>query len=324
MTQEEIIKQMVLFTDYLKRNGLKMTRQRETVVESFLKTDGHISTDELFDLVKKKDKTLGYTTVFRTLKALKDCGLARETHYSDNRTRFEHLYNYPHHHHIVCKECNSTIEFLSPELEQLQEQIVSKYRFKSLQHQLQISGICENCQKQQPSPQKVYDSDLVFARDALKIALEAENSGVDFYRSAAESMTRTSGKETFLKIAEDEQKHLQGLQEEWNKLISKDPNLLKAPVFLHFDYEALKKIFPTREELKSKYKNTLDEKRALLLAMEMEKESFHFFKKYAQRFNDTQGKEIFLKFAEEEEAHYKTIQQEYQAFLRRTEQTPVP
>ena len=319
MTQEEITKQMVLFTDYLKRNGLKMTRQREIVVERFLQTDGHLSTDELFNLVKKKDKTLGYTTVFRTLKALKDCGLARETHLSDSRTRFEHLYNRPHHHHIVCKKCNSTIEFLSPELEQLQEQIVSKYRFKSLQHQLQVSGICENCQKQQPSPQDTYDSDLVFARDALKIALEAENSGVDFYRSAAESMTHTSGKETFLKIAEDEQKHLQGLQEEWNKLISNDKNLLKAPVFLHFDYEALKKIFPTREELKTKYKNKLDEKRALLLAMEMEKESFHFFKEYAQRFNNTRGKEIFLKFAEEEEDHYRTIQKEYQNFLLRTE-----
>ena len=319
MTPEEITQQMVLFTGYLKKNGLKMTRQREIVVERFLQTDGHLSTDELFNLVKKKDKTLGYTTVFRTLKALKDCGLARETHLSDSRTRFEHLYNQPHHHHIVCKECNSTIEFLSPELEQLQEEIVSRYRFESLQHQLQVSGICENCQKQQPSPQDVYDSDLVFARDALKIALEAENSGVSFYRSAAESMTHTSGKETFLKIAEDEQKHLKGLQEEWNKLISNDKNLLKAPVFLHFDYEALKKIFPTREELKTKYKNNLDEKQALLLAMEMEKESFHFFKEYAQRFNNTRGKEIFLKFAEEEEDHYRTIQKEYQNFLLRTE-----
>ena len=59
MTPEEITQQMVLFTDYLKKNGLKMTRQREIVVERFLQTDGHLSTDELFNLVKKKDKTLG-------------------------------------------------------------------------------------------------------------------------------------------------------------------------------------------------------------------------------------------------------------------------
>ena len=316
MKRDEILKQTELFTDYLRKNGLRMTHQRKTIVEGFLSADGHVSTDELYDLVKKKDKTLGYTTVFRTLKALKNCGLARETYLSDGRTRFEHLYHRPYHHHIVCQECNSTIEFSSPELEALQEQIVSKYHFKSLKHQLQIFGICKNCQQDQTVSQDIWDSDLVFARDALKIALEAERSGINFYRSAAETMRKTSGKETFLKIGEDEYEHLRSLQKEFDQLIKNNKNLLKAPVFLHFDYEALKKIFPTREQLKHRYNDQLEEKEALLLAMEMEKESFHFFKDYAQRFNETRGKEIFLKFAKEEEDHYKTIQREYEKFLQ--------
>lgn len=317
MKRDEVVKQIELFTGYLRENGLRMTRQRKTIVEGFLSVDGHVSTDELFDLVKNKDKSVGYTTVFRTLKALKDCGLARETFLSDGRTRFEHRYHRPYHHHIVCQQCNNTIEFSSPELEALQEQIVSKYHFRSLRHQLQIFGVCENCQKDQTVSQDVWDSDLVFARDALKIALEAERSGVNFYSSAAETMTKTSGKETFLRIAEDENEHLRGLQKEFDQLIKNNKNLLKAPVFLHFDYGSLKKIFPTREELKHRYKNDrLEEKEALLLAMEMEKESFRFFKDYAQRFNETRGKEIFLKFAEEEEDHYRTIQQEYQKFLQ--------
>ena len=128
MNAKDIAEQMELFSTYVKKNGLKMTRQREVVVESFLRTEGHVSTDELYQLVKKKNQNIGFTTVFRTLKALTDCGLARETDLSDGRTRFEHLYNRPHHHHIVCMECSRTIEFLSPELEQLQEQIVSRYR----------------------------------------------------------------------------------------------------------------------------------------------------------------------------------------------------
>ncbi|PYV42055.1 MAG: hypothetical protein DMG06_15245 [Acidobacteria bacterium] len=76
---KDIAQQMELFSAYLKKNGLKMTHQREVVVESFLRTDGHLSTDELYQLVKKKDKKVGFTTVFRTLKALTHCGLARET-----------------------------------------------------------------------------------------------------------------------------------------------------------------------------------------------------------------------------------------------------
>ena len=317
-TDKQIAEQMGIFSAYLKKNGLKITRQREIVVESFLRTDGHLSTDELYQLVKKKDKAIGYTTVFRTLKALTDCGLARETDLQDGRTRFEHLYNRPHHHHIVCIECNRTIEFLSPELEQLQEQIVSNYHFQSVRHQLQIFGVCPDCQNQRPSPQDVYDSDLVFARDALKIALEAERSGINFYLTAAETITDPAGRSTFLRIAEDEKKHLRELEKEWKELIRKDENILKAPVFLHFDYESLQKIFPSREELKEKLKENLDEEQALVLAMQLEMEAFVFFRDYAQRFNDTRGKEIFLKFAAEEEDHYRTIQREYDNLMQRS------
>ena len=314
----DIAQQMELFSAYLKQNGLKMTRQREVVVESFLRTDGHLSTDELYQLVKKKDQKVGFTTVFRTLKALTHCGLARETDLSDGRTRFEHLHNRPHHHHIVCLECSRTIEFLSPELEQLQEQIVSRYQFKSVRHQLQIFGVCQDCQNQRPRKQDVFDSDLVFARDALQIALATERSGVNFYLSAAETSTHPSGRSTFLKIAEEEKRHLHELEHEWEQLIKKDKNILKAPVFLHFDYDALKKIFPAREELKKRVHENLDEKRALTLAMEMEKESYNFFRRYAQRFNNTKGKEIFLKFAAEEQDRYRTIQREYEELMQRS------
>jgi len=313
MNAKDIAEQMELFSTYLKKNGLKMTRQREVVVESFLRTDGHLSTDELYQLVKKRHKNVGFTTVFRTLKALTDCGLARETDLSDGRTRFEHLYNRPHHHHIVCMECNRTIEFLSPELEQLQEQIVSRYRFQSIRHQLQIFGVCNDCQNRRPKKQDVFDSDLVFVRDALQIALETERSGVNFYLSAAETAAHPSAKSTFFKLAEEEKRHLHELEQEWEQLIKKEKNILKAPVFLHFDYDALKKIFPAREDLKKRLTENLDEKSALTLAMEMEKESYNFFKKYAQKFNDTKGKEIFLKFAAEEQDHYSTIRREYEA-----------
>lgn len=316
-TDEEVAEQLVLFSDYLKKNSLKMTRQREVIVESFLRTNGHLSVEELHRLVKEKDASVGFTTVFRTLKALTDCGLARETDLQDGRTRFEHVYHRPHHHHIVCVDCNRTIEFLSPELERLQEMIVAKYQFRTVRHQMQIFGVCPDCQNQRPSPQEVFDSDDVFARDALKIAMEAERSGVNFYLAAAEQISRPSGRATFLRIAEEEKKHLHDLEYEWLELLKKDKNILKAPVFLHFDYDALKKIFPTREEIKKRLEGDLDEEQALKLAMEMEVESYRFFREYAGKFNDTRGKAIFLKFAAEEEDHWRTIQKEYDRVMQR-------
>jgi rubrerythrin len=81
---------------------------------------------------------------------------------------------------------------------------------------------------------------------------------------------------------------------------------------------ALKKIFPAREDLKKRLSENLDEKSALTLAMDMEKESYNFFKKYAQKFNETKGKEIFLKFADEEQDHYRTIRREYDELVERS------
>jgi rubrerythrin len=80
----------------------------------------------------------------------------------------------------------------------------------------------------------------------------------------------------------------------------------------------LKKIFPTREEIRKRLESDLDEEQALKLAMEMEIESYRFFRDYAERFNDTRGKAIFLKFADEEEDHCRTIQKEYDRVMRRS------
>ena len=307
----QIEEQLQLFSQYLKNNGLKMTRQRRLVVESFLQTEGHLSTEELHGLVRKKDEKVGYTTVFRTLKALTDCGLARETDLHDGLTRFEHIYRRPHHHHIVCVECNRTIEFLSPQWEQMQDEIVSRYGFQPTYHSFQIFGVCRECQKKQTARKPVFDTELVFARDALKIAIETEKRGVNFYEAACETVSRPSTRETFLRMLRDEQGHLQKLEREWDRLMERDKSLSTAPIFLHFDYAALERIFPSRREAKEKLGSNLSEKEALEMAMAMEKEAFGFFNEYARRFGDTRGKDIFMRFAEEEQEHYDLIKQAY-------------
>lgn len=308
---EEISRQLQIFSSYLQKRGLRMTRQREVVADSFLQATGHLSAEELHAVVKARDSRVGFATVFRALKALKDCGLAREVHFRDGRSRFERLYKRPHHHHLVCVQCHGTIEFLGPELERLQEEIISRYHFKPLSHELEILGICRQCRSNRKTTQGVFDSDLVFARDALKIALEAEKRGVIFYDTAARMVSGHSTRSTFLRMLKDERRHLRKLQGEWRKLIGKDPGMLEAPVFLHFDYGALRRIFPSREEAGRKLKKNLTEEEALLLAMRMEREASNFFKDYASRFDDTRGRDIFLNFAAEEEEHYSLIKKAY-------------
>ncbi|HEY1731327.1 MAG TPA: transcriptional repressor [Terriglobales bacterium] len=100
------------FHDHLKRVGLKRTGQRDTILRTFLDTRDHLSTDELYRLVRKKDAGIGFTTVYRTLKLLADCGLASEVAFNDGVARYEHQYQRRNHHHMVCTDCGSSVGIL--------------------------------------------------------------------------------------------------------------------------------------------------------------------------------------------------------------------
>ena len=132
---------------HLKKVGLKQTAQRDTILRTFLETREHLSTDELHRLVKKKDPRIGYTTVYRTLKLLAECGLASEVAFHDGIARYEHQYNRRSHHRMVCTECGSSVEFFSNEVEKLEQEIGRKYHYMTTRHTFQIYGVCEDCRK---------------------------------------------------------------------------------------------------------------------------------------------------------------------------------
>jgi Fur family ferric uptake transcriptional regulator len=148
--QPTISRQMVreaqdILHQHLKRVGLKQTAQRDTILRTFLETRDHLSTDELHRLVQKKDERIGYTTVYRTLKLLSECGLASEVAFHDGIARYEHQYNRRSHHHMVCTECGSSVEFFSQEVGDLEQAIGRKFRYLTTRHTFQIYGVCEDC-----------------------------------------------------------------------------------------------------------------------------------------------------------------------------------
>ena len=132
---------------HLKRVGLKHTAQRDTILRTFLETREHLSTNELHRLVHEKDARIGFTTVYRTLKLLAECGLASEVAFHDGIARYEHQYNRRSHHHMVCTECGSSVEFFSPEVDHLEQEIGRKYQYQTTRHTFQIYGVCEDCRK---------------------------------------------------------------------------------------------------------------------------------------------------------------------------------
>lgn len=146
---EEFIEEKQIFLEHIQKKGLRRTAQRELIMEVFLKTEDHLSSEDLYWLVQKQDSNVGQTTVYRTLKLLTDAGLAREVRLGDGRTYYEHHFDHEHHDHMICTECGSVIEFFSAEIEQLQDEMADKFNFKPTHHSLRILGICEQCQEEE-------------------------------------------------------------------------------------------------------------------------------------------------------------------------------
>ena len=147
ISRENVREAEGIFHNHLKRVGLKHTEQRDTILRSFLETHEHLSTDELHRLVKKQDPRIGFTTVYRTLKLLAECGLASEVAFHDGITRYEHQYNRRNHHHMVCTVCGGSVEFFSPEVGKLEQEIGRKHHYLTTRHTFQVYGVCEQCRR---------------------------------------------------------------------------------------------------------------------------------------------------------------------------------
>ncbi|HYY56799.1 MAG TPA: transcriptional repressor [Pyrinomonadaceae bacterium] len=137
-----------VFLQHLQKAGLKRTAQRDLILDVFLRTEKHLSSEDLYRLVQTEDQTIGQTTVYRTLKLLTEAGLAREVRFGDGRTHYEHNYKHQHHDHMICTECGKIIEFYSAQLEALQDAMAAKYRFEPTHHLLRILGVCVDCRRQ--------------------------------------------------------------------------------------------------------------------------------------------------------------------------------
>ena len=130
------------WTKYLRRLRLKTTQQRELIVDQFLRSEGHISIDDLLARVRQHSKHVGYATVYRTLKLLTDSGLAAPRQFGDGQSRYE-VAGEHHHDHLICIQCGLILEFENPEIEKLQDEMAWRLGgFKIVSHKLELYGMC--------------------------------------------------------------------------------------------------------------------------------------------------------------------------------------
>lgn len=131
------------FREFIRKRGLKSTRQRDEIAGWFFDHKGHISADRIYREVKRESPGIGFSTVYRTMKLLCEAGLAHERHFSEGEALYENVS--AHHDHFVCTECGRIIEFENPQIEALQEIAARELGFVIKSHKLEIYGFCEAC-----------------------------------------------------------------------------------------------------------------------------------------------------------------------------------
>ena len=280
----------------------------------FLAQDGHVTAEALFAAVRATYPRVGRATVYRALQHMVEEGVARKVDFGEGRQRYEAAHGHPRHSHLICRVCHRTSEFLSSDVESLLEEVAAARGFDTSQTVVQVHGICQDCRTGTMTPALDGTSTKrVFARDALRVAIETERSGLRFYTRAARITRDAAGRRVFESLAAEEHEHLGTLERRYAQLVAEDPDLEARPQFLFFKGAAGGLFAEGLEELRE----GVDDEQALRIGIACERGSHRFFQRYGERFEDSEGKRIFLEFADEERAHLELLQRELRGLQQR-------
>ncbi|MDR0879819.1 MAG: transcriptional repressor [Clostridioides sp.] len=138
-----------ILKEKLKETGFKITPQRRAIIEVLIGSDAsHLSSEEIYDLVRVDCPEIGLATVYRTMQLLDDIGVISKLNLDDGCVRYEIDLNDDdthHHHHLICKECGKIIEVKEDLLDSIEAQIENAYNFEITNHELKFYGLCGEC-----------------------------------------------------------------------------------------------------------------------------------------------------------------------------------
>jgi len=135
--------------EFLAQKNLRVTAQREAIIDSAFSTQEHFTADQLLEWSRDRDKSVSRATVYRTLPLLTESGLVREMDFGKDHKFYDPNYAaHPHHNHIICQDCDKIVEFDSDKIEQIESEISHRLGFSVKTHRLQITATCEELKKQ--------------------------------------------------------------------------------------------------------------------------------------------------------------------------------
>jgi Fur family ferric uptake transcriptional regulator len=122
------------------QRGLRITDQRRVIARVLSEADDHPDVDELHKRAVAIDKGISIATVYRTVRLFEEAGILDRHDFGDGRARYEPAPE-AHHDHLIDVETGKVIEFVDPELEQLQKAIAERLGFRLVDHRMELYGV---------------------------------------------------------------------------------------------------------------------------------------------------------------------------------------
>ena len=129
----------------LHERGWRLTPQREIILNLFqqLPEGNHLSAEELHETLEEKGTPISLSTIYRTVKLMARMGILRELEFAEGHKHYEINQPFPHHHHhLVCVQCNRTIEFKNDSISKIGMKQAEKSGLHLLDCQLTIHTVC--------------------------------------------------------------------------------------------------------------------------------------------------------------------------------------
>lgn len=133
------------FIKYLRDKGYLVTRQRIEIAEVIFNTQGHLSADDIMNLLPQNEVSVSYTSIHRTLKVLVKSELVIQHHLGKRFKRFEAVRQDLRYGRLICASCGKVVEFRNDKIEELQQLVIRELEFKIITHKLEIYGRCSKC-----------------------------------------------------------------------------------------------------------------------------------------------------------------------------------
>lgn len=137
------------FSDFLASKNLKLTGEREKLLELVFALKHHIDVAQIYDHARRyyRDARLSLATIYRAIPLLEEAGFIKSFHAKGDHKVYECVYGMAHHDHIICIRCGDITEFTCEAIESYQQSVAKKYHYKLIDHRLELFGICASCRE---------------------------------------------------------------------------------------------------------------------------------------------------------------------------------